>query len=116
MSTTTGTQISDHFAVQDQSNNNVQDSKINSNQHQVDEDDDRQPVLAVFSKRVQLNSSVRNSLSSLLREEAPYDEILKEFDLGHVEVIKKENKYKKKSRFLLVHREGQNKGFDIAEL
>ena len=50
MSTTTGTQISDQFSVQDQSNNNVQDSKINSNQDQVDEDDDRQPVLAVFQK------------------------------------------------------------------
>ena len=48
MSTTTGAQISDQLAVQDQFNNNAQDSKINSNQYQIDEDDDRQPVLAVL--------------------------------------------------------------------
>ena len=31
---------------------------------------------------------------------------------GCVEVIKKENKYKRKNGFLVVHREGQNEEFD----
>ena len=69
--------------------------------------------MAVFSTRVELNFSVRNSFGSFLREEAPYDEILKEFDLGCVEAIKKENKYKKKKNGLLVvHHEDQNEEFD----
>ena len=83
-------------------------SKISDQTQEQDQEKESQAVLSVFSKRVQLNSSIKDSFNTLLHEESPYDEILSELDTGRVEIKKKGEKYRRKNGFLVIHQDKQN--------
>ena len=67
-------------------------------------DEPRHPIIAATSvSRIQVDESFKNSLNSLLHQEAPYAEILKDL-LGGTKQIKQNNLiFKHRNGLLLVH-------------
>ena len=59
-----------------------------------------------------MNSSLKDSFYSLLKNESPYDEILRELENGKIEVKRNEFVYKKKNGMLVMHQAGQGEELD----
>ena len=53
--------------------------------------------------KLQLDNSFRNFLYSLLKNEAPYDEIIMELESGRAQVVKNDEIYKQMNGILAVH-------------
>ena len=62
----------------------------------------------MYSKRVSLHSSVRNSFDSLLRGQIRYKEVLEELDSGNLEIEKYKREYRKMNGLLVVHQTGHD--------
>ena len=58
--------------------------------------------------KLQLDNSFRNSLYSLLKNEAPYDEIIMELESGRAQVVKNDEVYKRMNGILAVHSHRQD--------
>ena len=81
-------------------------SKINS-VHQ-DQESEIKSKLSVLRSGIIIDSSLKNKINSLLREESLYSDIFVELDSGKNEVKRKGEVYKRKGDLLVVHQEGQN--------
>ena len=81
---------------------------------QSTKDGPRHPIIAATSvSRIQVDESFKNSLNSLLHQEAPYAHILKEL-LGGTRQIKQNNLiFKNKSGILCVHDQNQDANLDF---
>ena len=98
---------SSSISVQDQSQA-VQDQSLQGQQQAQDS----VSKLAVYRSRVRINSSLKDSFYSLLKNESPYDEILRELENGKIEVKRNEFVYKKKNGMLVMHQAGQGEELD----
>ena len=63
--------------------------------------------------KLQLDNSFRNYLYYLLRNEAPYDEIIVELENGKTQVIKNDEAYKRMNGILVVHSHRQDAEIDF---
>ena len=63
--------------------------------------------------KLQLDNSFRNSLYSLLRNEAPYDGIITELESGRTQVVKKDEVFKRMNGILAVHSHHQDAELDF---
>ena len=63
--------------------------------------------------KLQLDNSFLNSLYSLLRNEAPYDEIIAELESGRAQVVKNDEVYKRMNGILAVHSHWQHAELDF---
>ena len=77
-------------------------------------DEPRHPIIAATSvSRIQVDESFKNSLNSLLHQEAPYAEILKDL-LGGTKQIKQNNLiFKNRNGILFVHDQNQDANLDF---
>ena len=71
-----------------------------------------QVKIAILRSGVILDVQFKNEVYSLLKNESPFDEILKELESGRVEVKRNNEKYKMKKGILVVHREDQDDEVD----
>ena len=78
--------------------------KTKTNQDQI--------KIAVLRSGVILDVQFKNEIYSLLKNESPFDEILKELEGGRMEIKKNDEKYKIKRGMLVVHRENQDSEVD----
>ena len=69
-------------------------------------------IAATAVSKLQLDNSFRNSLYSLLQQEAPYSEILQELGAERTNVKQNENVYKMFNGILLVHQLRQDTELD----
>ena len=69
-------------------------------------------IAATSISKLQLDNSFRNSLYSLLQQEVPYSEIIKELEAGRTNVKRNDEVYKMSNRILLVHQTGQRTELD----
>ena len=69
-------------------------------------------IAAIAISKSQLDNSFKNSLYSLLQQEAPYSEILQELEVGRTNVKQNENVYKMLNGILLVHQLRQDAELD----
>ena len=69
-------------------------------------------IAATSISKIQLDNSFRDSLYSLLQQEVPYSEIIKELEARRTNVKRNDEVYKILNRVLLVHQTGQNTELD----
>ena len=69
-------------------------------------------IAATAVSKLQLDNSFKDSLYSLLQQEAPYSEILQELEAGRTNVKQNENVYKMLNGILLVHQLRQDAELD----
>ena len=62
-----------------------------------------------------MDVQLKNEVHSLLKNESPFDEILRELKSGRVEISRNKEKYKMKRGMLVVHREDQDDEVDFGE-
>ena len=65
-------------------------------------------IAATAVSKLQLDSSFRDSLYSLLQQEVPYSEIIQELEAGRTNVRKNEEVYKMSNGILLIHQTTQD--------
>ena len=70
-------------------------------------------IAPIAVSKLQLDNSFRNSLYSLLRNEAPYDEIIVELENGKTQVVKNDEVYKRMNGILAVHSHRQDAEIDF---
>ena len=70
-------------------------------------------IAPIAVSKLQLDNSFRNSLYSLLRNEAPYDEIIMELESGRTQVVKNDDIYKRINGILAVHSHRQDTEIDF---
>ena len=63
--------------------------------------------------KLQLDNSFRNSLYSLFRNEAPYDDIITELESGKTQVVENDEVYKRMNGVLVVHSHHQDAELDF---
>ena len=91
-------------------------SKItNEDQSPIQDSFEVKPVVIAPTavSKLQLDNSFRNSLYSLLRNEAPYDEIIVELESGRAQVVKNNEVYKRMNGILAVHSHRQDAKLDF---
>ena len=82
--------------INDRNQISIQDDTEISVQGQEQE---HQSTLSIFSKRLELNSSVKSYFNFLSKEQSPYYDFLKELESGSVEVKKKMKNIKRRMDF-----------------
>ena len=99
------------------SNQSPQDSIVSINEAQAPIQDsfEVKPVVIAPTavSKLQLDNSFRNSLYSLLRNEAPYDEIIMELEGGRAQIVKSNGIYKRMNGILAVHSHHQDAEIDF---
>ena len=66
---------------------------------------------AIAISKIQLDTTLKNSLYSFLQSEVPYSEILEELSAGTRQIVKNNLIYKRMNSLLVVH--DQNKDIDL---
>ena len=77
-----------------------------------DQEPEIKSKLSVLRSGIISNSSIKNKIISLLREESLYSDIFVELDSGKNEVKIKGEVYKRKRDLLVIHPEGQDSDVD----
>ena len=65
-------------------------------------------IAPIAVSKLQMDNSFQNSLYSLLRNEAPYDDIITELESGKMQVVKNNEVYKRMNGILAVHSHHQD--------
>ena len=87
----------------------------NEDQTPIQDSFEVKPVIIapIAVSKLQLDNSFRNSLYSLLMNEAPYDEIIMELESGRTQVFKNDEVYKRMNGTLAVYSHRQDAELDF---
>ena len=77
-----------------------------------DQEPEIKSKLSVLRSGIIIDSSLKNRINSLLKEESLYSDIFVELDSGKNELKRKGEVYRRKRGLLVVHQEGQDSDID----
>ena len=112
MSVNSESQKTEHMLDQISSGPSRPQPEISSVIQDQDQEPEIKSKLSVLRSGIIIDSSLKNRINSLLKEESLYSDIFVELDNGKNEVKRKGEVYKIKRGLLVVHQEGQDNEVD----